>query len=249
MYRDKERYKQDPTIVIRSKSNFKAPLQWKEPQLIFTCSWSDWFIEEADLWRDEAWAIIKATPQHTYQILTKRPERIKDHLPADWGSGYPNVWLGVSVENQQMADERIPELLRIHAVVRFLSLEPLLGPVDVTQAKINYSAPTRYDSSGRGIEWTDPGPAFIGVDWIILGGESGNEIGKYRYRPAELQWFMDIIGQCAKANVPVFVKQLGTHLAKLYRLKDRHGGDITEWNWPIKIRQFPHIYKVTEIAA
>ena len=80
MYRDKERYNQDPTTVLKSKTKFNAPLQWNEPKLIFTCSWSDWFIEEADQWRAEAWKIIKNTPHHTYQILTKRPERIKDHL-------------------------------------------------------------------------------------------------------------------------------------------------------------------------
>ena len=74
MYRDKERYGQDATTVLRSKTKFKEPLKWKEPKVIFTCSWSDWFIEEADQWRDEAWETIRKTPQHTYQILTKSPK-------------------------------------------------------------------------------------------------------------------------------------------------------------------------------
>jgi hypothetical protein len=80
---------------------------------------------------DEAWAIIKATPHLTYQILTKRPERIAGHLPADWGEGYPNVWLGTSVENQTYADARIPLLLAAPAKTKFLSCEPLLGSLDL----------------------------------------------------------------------------------------------------------------------
>ncbi|MDP9961663.1 DUF5131 family protein [Chryseobacterium lathyri] len=100
MYRDKDRYGQDPTMVLKSKMTFKQPLKWKDPQLIFTCSWSDWFIEEADAWRNEAWGIIRKTPQHTYQILTKRPERIKDNLP-DCFNELNNVLIGVSVESQE----------------------------------------------------------------------------------------------------------------------------------------------------
>jgi len=120
MFRDKERYGQDPTVVMRSKSNFNDPLKWamdteqigflpgkdKEPSAfvgmkIFTCSWSDFFIQEADEWRADAWNIIRDTPEFTYQILTKRPERIMECLPPDWGRGYENVWLGVSVEDKE----------------------------------------------------------------------------------------------------------------------------------------------------
>ena len=81
MYRDKRRYGQNPTAVVRSKTAFDAPLKWKEPKTIFTCSWSDFFIAEADAWRKDAWEVIRRSPQHTYQILTKRPERISGHLP------------------------------------------------------------------------------------------------------------------------------------------------------------------------
>ena len=225
MFRDKERYGQDPTIVMRSKTNFNAPLRWKEPGLVFTCSWSDWFIEAADAWRDEAWAIIKATPHLTYQILTKRPERIADHLPADWGTGYPNVWLGVSVENQATADFRIPILASVPAVVRFLSMEPLLGPVDLTLSfNKNYWA--------EGI-----------IGWVIVGGESGNDTGKYRYRAMSLEWLNSIITQCYRFGVPLFIKQMGTHLAKVMELKDRHGGDLDQWPDAYKIRQFPKSYQ------
>lgn len=124
MYRDKIKFGQDPMLVVRSKGKFNEPLKWKEPRIIFTCSWSDWFIDEADEWRDEAWAVIKATPQHTYQILTKRPERIKDHLPKDWGEGYPNVWLGVSIESDKVAYDRLWRLVEVPAAIKFISADP-----------------------------------------------------------------------------------------------------------------------------
>src|SRR3990172_778380 len=96
MYRDMERYGKDPKVVTRAKpATFNSPLKWTEPQRVFTCSWSDYFIEQADEWRDEAWDIIRRTPHLTYQILTKRPENIFDRLPADWGNGWPNVFLSV----------------------------------------------------------------------------------------------------------------------------------------------------------
>ncbi len=105
MFRDQTKYGHDPNVVVRSKTTFNDPLKWTQhvrngAQLkVFTCSWSDWFIKEADPWRDEAWSIIRATPNIIYQILTKRAESIHDCLPEDWGNGWPNVWLGVSVEN------------------------------------------------------------------------------------------------------------------------------------------------------
>ncbi len=144
MYREKRRYGQEPSLVTRSKTTFDAPLKWSEPRLIFTCSWSDFFIEEADSWRPEAWDVMRATPQHTYQILTKRPERIAAHLPDGWPFG--NAWLGVSVENPRFY-WRIELLRQISAFLRFLSLEPLLAPM--------LSLPLN------------------GVSWVIVGGESG----------------------------------------------------------------------------
>lgn len=144
MYRDKNRYGQDPTQVVRGKTTFDLPLSWKEPKLIFTCSWSDFFIEESDPWREAAWEIIRATPQHTYQILTKRPERVATRLPDHWP--LPNVWLGVSVENRAFY-RRISELRAIPASIRFLSLEPLLAPM--------------------------PDLPLEGISWVIVGGESG----------------------------------------------------------------------------
>lgn len=260
MYRDKERYGQDPKTVLRSKTTFNAPLKWTDPAMVFTCSWSDWFITDADEWRPEAWDIIRKTPHLTYQILTKRPENIKERLPADWGKGYPNVWLGVSVENQKAAEDRIFELLSIRAAVRFLSVEPLLGPikltniptglwtygqVDVMSGYLCGDEPDEmfdYDSDPTG--WTknpvgswDRGPH--GMDWVIIGGESGNETGRYRYRPITLEAIRSVVDQCQAGGVPVFVKQLGTHLAKELGLKDSHGGNMSEWPKEIQVRQFP----------
>src|SRR3990167_2152639 len=145
MYREKERYGQDPRVVVRSKTKFGDPLRWKEGKLVFACSWSDWFIKEADAWRDEAWDVIRKTPQHTYQILTKRPERIQEHLPRDWGEGWANVWLGVSVESQDYA-YRVDSLLGIPAALHFISAEPLLAPVIFS--------------------------TLVGIGWVITGGES-----------------------------------------------------------------------------
>lgn len=217
MYRDKERYGQEPTTVLRSKpKTFNAPLSWDHPNLVFTCSWSDFFIEEADEWRPEAWKIIKDTPHLTYQILTKRPERIQGNLPPDWGIGYPNVWIGVSVENQDTVN-RINHLSRIPATVRFVSFEPLIGEVDLEKAGIT--------------------PVFF--DWGIIGGESGNEAGKYRYRECSLEWIKALIEFHRAWCIPVFVKQLGSHLAKEEGLRDRFGGDISEWDAKYQIREFP----------
>lgn len=226
MYRDKERYKQDPTTVLRSKGKFDAPLKWEEPKLIFTCSWSDWFIEEADEWRDEAWGIIKRTPHHTYQILTKRPERIADHLPKDWGSGYSNVWLGVSIESDN-EKHRLGTLQRLKTInsnfLTFVSAEPLIGYLDLY-----------YDGVIDSVD-------FENLDWLIIGGESGNENGKYKYRPCDEDWIVNLIEQAKDADVRCFVKQLGTHLSKEMGLADRHGGKIEEWPEYLQIRQMPNL--------
>ena len=227
MYRDKEMHKQDPTLVVRGKTTFNQPLGWKEPARVFTCSWSDFFIEEADAWRPEAWEIIKRTPHLTYQILTKRPERIAANLPPDWGDGYTNVWLGVSCEDQEMAMKRIPILIEIPAAVRFLSVEPMIGPILMNKL------------DERGNEYT--ALLLTMIHWIIIGGESGNDSGLYRYRFAQLRWFEELISQCQLFAIPVFVKQLGTFLSKELKLTDRHGGNINEWPEHLKIREFPKL--------
>ena len=179
MFRDKIRYGQEPNTVVRSKpATFTAPLTWKDPLKIFTCSWSDFFIEEADAWRDDAWDIIRRTPRHTYQILTKRPENIANRIPIDWP--LPNVWLGVSLENNKFYD-RIRRLRYVRASVKFLSVEPLLGSVaDIP---------------------------LDGIDWVIVGGESGPKA-----RPMKIQWAREVRDKCVAAGIPFFFKQWSNSL-------------------------------------
>jgi protein gp37 len=212
MFRDKERYGHDPTNVLRSKTKFNDPLKWVEPKLIFTCSWSDWFIEDADEWRPKAWEIIRQTPQHIYQILTKRPERMSWNLPPYFDE-LKNVWIGVSVENNEW-------MRRWTYVARFISAEPLIAPIY-------------------------PSVALISPEWVIIGGESGNESGKYKYRPCEIGWIETIINY--RKDTPkkyTFVKQLGTHLAKKLGLKDRHGANISEWPEHLRVREMPPDFKL-----
>jgi protein gp37 len=203
MFREQKRYGNDPNLVRRSRTKFSEPLKWSEPRKIFSCSWSDWFIEEADPWRDEAWDIIRRTPQHTYQILTKRPENMKSRLPKDWGRGYPNVWLGVTAENQEAANKRIPLLLEVYANVRFVSVEPMLGPIDMTLAE--------YGPSPRGMNcfgFTDGFGYEAGIQWVIAGCESGSD------RITDADWLRDLRDQCTGLidielpGVPFFLKQM-----------------------------------------
>jgi protein gp37 len=140
-------YGKDPTVVTRSKTTFNDPLKWKEPRRIFVCPWSDFFIEGADAWRGEAWEVMRRAPQHIYILLTKRAEWIWKGLPDDWEpAAYPNVWLGVTVEDQYHYN-RIERLVRVPARVHLISGEPLLGRL--------------------------PNMPLEHVEWVIVGGESG----------------------------------------------------------------------------
>lgn len=233
MFRDYGgRYKKDPTIVTRTKpGTFNAALTWKSPKKIFTCSWSDFFIESADEFRDDAWDVIRRTPHHTWQILTKRPERILACLPDDWGEGWKNVWLGVSIENQKRSDERVEIFREIPAAVKFISVEPILEHIDLA----------KWMSDDRQIvDWV-----FPKIDWVIVGGESGNATGPWKYRNCEIEWIKSVVDQCRESAVPVFVKQLGTALARREFMTDKSGADPDEWGDLLcigsknQIQQFP----------
>jgi protein gp37 len=186
------RYKKSQNVVIRSApATFRQPRTWQkhldqgtytgprhgDTVLVFTCSHSDFFVAEADPWRAEAWEIIRATPALTYQILTKRPERIAGCLPDDWGTGYSNVWLGTSVENRHWL-RRLDLLFEVPAIVHFASFEPLLKDL------------------GDLSSW------LPSLSWAIVGGESGPQ-----RRRMDLAWLFRIVEQCQGAGVPVFVKQ------------------------------------------
>jgi protein gp37 len=178
-------YGREFRMLTRSK-NFDLPLRWKEPERIFVCPQSDFFIQKADDWRSMAWQIIKSTPRHTYLILTKRPERIEKCLPSDWADGYPNVWLGVSAESQIAAERRIPVLLSIPAALHWISVEPMLGPVDLRVYL--HGAPR--------------------LGWVVVGGESGpHQQSPKTARPLDMAWARALRDQCVGTDTPFFFKQ------------------------------------------
>ena len=193
-------------MVRSGSSTFSAPLKWKKPARVFTCSWSDFFLEDADPWRDEAWEIIRRTPHLTYLILTKRPESIKDRLPSGWP--LPNVWMGVTAENQEMADKRIPILLKIPAAVRFVSVEPMLGQVVLCEYCKKQFPMMDGRQSNRFKYHVSVGNygdrcMMNDIDWVICGGESGPNP-----RPMEKIWAASLLNYCLEAGVPFFMKQM-----------------------------------------
>lgn len=176
-----------------SASNWNEPIKWNAKAKaagrrarVFCASLADVFDAEAPEGAlEDLWTLIRLTPSLDWLLLTKRPERIRASLPKDWGAGYPNVWLGTSVENQAAADERIPVLLGVPARVRFLSCEPLLGPVSIQEAH------TRVEGG-------------LGIHWAIVGGESGPG-----FRPMSPVWARNLRDECGRLGVAFFYKQDG----------------------------------------
>lgn len=245
MYRDSmggTRY--DALQVVRTKTVFDMPLRYKKTKskvwdgnpLIFTSSLTDFFHEDIDGYRAEAWDIIRQCKHLTFQILTKRPERITAHLPADWGEGWNNVWFGTSVGSEN-GIQRILDLIKVKCKTRFVSAEPLHSGFNF---RWKYS-PKNWRAADGGRGMVSEYEILRHIHWVIVGGESGNLKGKYKFRPCHLAWLDQIVMDCKTANVPVFVKQLGTHLAKQFGLSDRHGGNIEEFPENLKVRQFPKV--------
>ncbi|MGD9644283.1 MAG: DUF5131 family protein [Pirellulales bacterium] len=235
--------------VIAAKHKLFEPLTWKRPRRIFVNSMSDLFHE--DLPDDaivDAFAVMAMNPRHTFQVLTKRADRMRkwfflvrdgfetarrvglraldftcqfvaDGLTFTSSTGkidrdgstlpwpLPNVWLGVSVENQEWADKRVPDLLETPAAVRFLSCEPVLGPIDL--ANIRLPGAGFIDAlEGLGHDGTEmDGYAYPALDWVIAGGESGPGA-----RPMHPDWARTLRDQCAGAEIPFFFKQWGEWL-------------------------------------
>lgn len=200
------------------------PLRWKKPAMIFANSMFDMFHEQL-LWSDidRLFDVMQRCPQHTFQVLTKRDAIMRDWALGRVGDGGvlpSNVWLGVSVEDRARVG-RIDNLRDTPAAVRFLSVEPLLedlGQLDLT-----------------------------GIDWVIVGGESGPGA-----RPFYVSWAYSIIAQCEAAGVACFVKQVGPSLrvrhdktgnTYVQAMMDRKGGDPDEWPAELRVRQFPEINK------
>lgn len=272
------------TDIAIFHDRLEQPLHWRKPRRVFVNSLSDLFHDDiSDAFIDRVFAVMALAPQHTFQVLTKRADRMLAYLTgtADgWGRAariadaaqkslgfdgakykpmkppalpsadvfwmgscnppdqpyrerwilktWPlnNVWLGVSVENQHFADERIPLLLQTPAAVRFISAEPLLGPVDIEQWLIESVL-------------TDSGwHTWPKLDWVIVGGESGPRARLFR-----VEWARSIIAQCKATGVPCFMKQLGDNpisalgLGGMMRASKR--GDPDEWPEDLRVRQYP----------
>lgn len=222
------------------------PLRWRRPRKIFVCAHSDLFHDATpDGWIDRVFAIMALCPQHTFQVLTKRPERLlkyvgnlpnrvvlaadAGHLMGLWPSQcaeieralrmpLPNVWIGVTAEDQTRANARIPVLLATPAAKRFVSIEPMLGPIHLDDIVMTGSFS---DWHINALHCEEPGETKdhpIGdrtLDWVIVGGESGPNA-----RPMHPDWVRAIRDQCAAAGVPFLFKQWGAWFPVLDRDRD-----------------------------
>lgn len=202
--------------------------------------------------RDRLFRMTGFTLNVDWLFLTKRPENIARMMPYDWSiQPRSNVWFGTSVEDQATADRRIPELTRVPARLRFLSMEPLLGPVDLSK----WIGQRRVHNETEAILYGDGVPYNDGIGWVIIGGESGSGA-----RPCYLDWVRDIIEQCNEAGCPVFVKQAGSVAIDCQgrgacnvdpadcrkpdgqcrlHLVDPKGGDMSEWPEDVRVRELP----------
>lgn len=254
--------------AIAAETYWQDPLRWnrsaheaEERRRVFCASLGDVFEgrEDLDPHRARLLDLIARTPSLDWLLLTKRPQlvplllsrlvngpRRNNHeinaalIAGRWLDGHPlpNVWLGASVEDQQRAYERVPDLLEIPAKVRFLSIEPLLGPIDFTDGPLNRDESTMGD-------WS---MLDVGIHWIILGGESGSEA-----RACHIDWMRSIILQARQSRVAVFVKQLGAQPWLPHEvhegmpswvplhLVDKKGGDPSDWPEDLRIREFPAV--------
>lgn len=188
---DKGRWTGRVTLV---PERLEQPLKWKKPRMIFVNSMSDLFHEDVpDDFILAVFSIMLEAERHTFQLLTKRPERMRKICNA-LIYPLPNVWLGASVEDQKRADERILWLFQTPAAVRFLSIEPMLGPIDLQMSTwFNNNSETKHNLPPNG----------VGLDWVIAGCESGPKA-----RPASPDWFRSLRDQCQAAGVAFFLKQM-----------------------------------------
>ena len=207
--------------VMLAEHLLDEPRKWKKGKLIFVNSMSDLFHEKVPFeYIERVFDVMRETPQHTYQILTKRAYRLfKRSAAIDWPD---NVWMGVSVEDDKVVD-RIAKLQRTQARVKFLSLEPLIGPLD------------RVTNRGRFTEEGMFNHDFLkGIDWAIIGGESGDKA-----RIMETSWAEDLVDVCRDAGVPVFVKQMGTAWSRRHGDKGFKGDNFNGFPEKLQVREYP----------
>lgn len=209
-FEDAERWGPKALRRRTGQSTWVQPLKWNREAAkngtrprVFCASLADVFdnsVYVQPTWREDLWRLIRETQNLDWLLLTKRPQNIAKMLPPDWGDGYPNVWLGTTVENQTEADRRIPHLLSIPAVIHFLSCEPLLGPVSLRwlSAWPSEKIPA-LNPMGKSTDHLDGARR---LDWVITGGESGP-----RFRHADPNWFRQLRDQCQEAGVAFLFKQ------------------------------------------
>lgn len=188
------------------------PLQWTKPRMIFVCAHADLFHESVpDAWIDRVFDVMARATWHTFQVLTKRSARMRVYMAGRTVRRLPvlaHIWLGVSAEDQRHADLRIPDLLATAAAVRWVSLEPLLGAICLTELQPPGAERIWVDAlHGDAVAMAGVGPLwkFSALSWVVMGGESGPGA-----RPANPQWFRDIRDQCAVAGTPLLHKQNGS---------------------------------------
>lgn len=266
------------------------PLRWRRSRKVFVNSMSDLFHESLSFEDiDLVFAAMMLSPRQTFQVLTKRAERMHEyfslnlaerlggwdrhdrvrlraqelgcqHKAAHFAAGVdvnvwplPNLWLGVSVEDQAAAEARIPALLLTPAAVRWISAEPLLGPIDLSPVETEYAFGEvqrvwKHGALGEAqLNVCGEKTTLPGLDWVVVGGESGPGA-----RPCKLRWIRNVVGQCLDNGVAVFVKQLGAHPVEDFEtepyapnsetrleLASKKGGDPEEWPADLRVRQFP----------
>lgn len=186
------------------------PLHWRKPRVVFVCSMGDLFHESVSFDEINAvFSVMADNDKHIYIVLTKRPERLIQYIgwkEAQHGIPWepkPNVWMGVTAENQEQAEKRIPALLDVKAAVRFVSIEPMLGPVNLTRLNIGVSLEEDV-LNGKAYSLGEVYMDGSKLDWVICGGESGHNA-----RPMHPDWVRSLCDQCKAANVPFFFKQWG----------------------------------------
>lgn len=251
-------------------AHWREPIKWNrdaiaagERHRVFCASMADVFEDRRDLdqWRERLWFLIALTPQLDWMLLTKRPENAAQLVPSTWSKGWPaNVWAGTTAEDQRRHDERVPHLLKLPARIRFLSCEPLLGPIDMLYTLSAQAASARafYDAEA----WHSQ------INLVIVGGESGAGA-----RTCRLEWIRSLIAQCRDERTACFVKQLGKWIegpaddfivsrwklqhgstfippilrhwrerpvnAIAFGLFDQKGGELVEWPDDLRVRELP----------
>ncbi|UGY13202.1 DUF5131 family protein [Bradyrhizobium septentrionale] len=192
-------------LSLASDDLISAPLRRRRPTTYFVNSMGDLFHEDCpDAWIDRVFGVMGEANHHIFQVLTKRAQRLHDYLTARRPKPLPNVWLGVSTERQKEADERIPLLLTAPASVRFISAEPLLGPLDIrgyVRGREDHRINTGRAADRRAgacVGWRPP------LDWVIVGGESGPGA-----RPIDPAWVESLRVQCDGSDAAFFFKQWG----------------------------------------